>query len=58
MSDDFANNDPTLMETPRHEAAVRGLLGRYPEPLTKRAMEDVARARGLRRTTLYPLIRC
>jgi hypothetical protein len=52
MANDFATNDPACTEAYRGEAATSDLLRRYPECLTNRTMEDVARALRLSRTTL------
>ncbi|MBV8093016.1 MAG: helix-turn-helix domain-containing protein [Acetobacteraceae bacterium] len=56
MSDNLAEKDPAWMEACRREAAIRDLLRRYPDRLTKRAVEDAASELGLSRSTLYRLI--
>ena len=47
MSDDVAENDPAWIEACRREEAIRDLLRRYPDRLTVRAVEDLARELGL-----------
>jgi putative transposase len=57
MSEDFAQDDPAWTEACRREEAIRELLRRYPERMTRSAVEDVAWELGLSRTILYGLIR-
>jgi putative transposase len=56
MSDNVAENDPAWAKACRREEAIRDLLRRYPDRLTVRAVEDVARELGLSRATTYRLI--
>ena len=53
MSEDLAENDSAETEACRREADIRDLLLRYLEPLTKRAVEDVAWLLGVSRAPLY-----
>ena len=56
MSDDFAEGDRAWTEACRREEAIRDLLRRYPDRMTRNAVEEVAWELGLSRTTLYELI--
>jgi len=56
VSDDFAEGDRAWTEACRREEAIRDLLRRYPDRMTRNALEEVAWELGLSRTTLYELI--
>lgn len=56
MSEDSEEDPPGWAEACRREAAIRGLIDRYPKRLKVSAVDDVAWELGVSRPTLYRLI--